>query len=183
MKHPTYTQCAVLAAIAILPTGCGEQAPDGPPTVRLGDTLCDECNMIISDERFVTSTIVDGPRGPEPRLFDDYICQANYESTHPDLRVLTRWSHDYTNAEWIDTDKAFFLISDELHAPMASHAAATTTKNQADQLQNTLGGEIVSFQSLWSRLQSRDRTPPQATPKAVPSAPPAPTTDSPSADG
>ncbi|MDQ7013496.1 MAG: nitrous oxide reductase accessory protein NosL [Planctomycetota bacterium] len=167
-------------AIVMIPAGCGEQAADGPPTVRLGDSLCAECNMIISDDRFVTSTLVDGPRGPESRLFDDYICQANYESKHTDLRVFARWSHDYATREWIDTAEAFFVMSVELRAPMASHAAALQTLDAAEHLQATLGGDIVSFETAWDRLQRGvgpsllEPTPSDST---TPPAPPASASD------
>ncbi len=170
----------VIVLFGLSLSGCTERAADGPPTVRLGDTLCDECNMILSDSRFATSTIVDGPRGPEPRFFDDFICQVHYETEHDDLRVLRRWSHNYTNSEWIDTDTAHFIVSPRLQAPMASNTAAVATADEAQHVQSTLGGDIVTFAAAWERLKPENAPPTQkpgtATPPTAPAAEEEPST-------
>ncbi|HHN79148.1 MAG TPA: hypothetical protein ENK11_10830 [Phycisphaerales bacterium] len=146
----------LLLAVALLAPlgGCGEQPADTPPKVLLGDSVCDYCNMILSDERWATATIVQGPRGPEARLFDDFNCQVYYETEHPDLVILDRWSHDYTTREWLKTSGAFFLLAPELRSPMGSNAAAFATEAEAARAE--MKGEVVPFDEAWRRLRPSD---------------------------
>jgi len=142
---------ALLAGFTSL-SGCEQQAADGPPAVRIGDSVCEQCNMIISDERWATATIVEGPRGPEPRLFDDFNCQVNYEVEHPDLEVLARWSHSHDAREWIRTEGAHFLMSARLRTPMASKVAAFGSKSDAEAAKTELTGDVMTFDAAWKRL-------------------------------
>ncbi len=133
-------------------TGCRSDT-DGPPTIRYGDSVCDECGMIISDERFATTTVIQGDRGPEPMLFDDFSCQLNYENSHSDLNILTRWSHDHNSSQWLSTNDAFFVRSDQLQTPMASHIAAFGSSAEADAFAKSLNDESVErleFKSLYT---------------------------------
>ncbi len=143
----------LLVVVSLAPLGgCGEQPADAPPKVLLGDSVCDYCNMILSDDRWATATIVQGPRGPEARLFDDFNCQVNYETDHPDLVILDRWSHDYTTHEWLKTSEAFFLLAPELRSPMGSNVAAFATKAGAEAARAEMQGEVVPFDEAWRRL-------------------------------
>lgn len=143
-----------LAAFVLLPlAGCGEQPADAPPKVLLGESVCDYCNMILSDDRWATATIIRGARGPEARLFDDFNCQVNYETEHPDLVILDRWSHDYTKHEWLETSEAFFLLTPALRSPMGSNAAAFATEAEAEAARSEMSGEVMPFDKAWKRLR------------------------------
>lgn len=148
MKHAIFFAVSLLAFAL---SGCGGQETDGPPAVRLGDSVCDQCNMIISDVRWATATIVDGPRGGEARLFDDFNCQVNYERKHPKQTVLARWSHNHATSEWIGTETATFLISPEIRSPMGSRMAAFGSATEAEAV---FAGETVDFATAWARLGS-----------------------------
>ncbi len=141
-----------LSLLTLLPflmlAGCGDEVAGGPPTVRLGEDVCDLCDMIISDERFATATIIEGERGPEPILFDDFNCQINYEREHPDLVVLERWVHDHATLAWLPADAATYLRSDTLHTPMASGIAAFTDRAGAEALQQKVEGEVLTDEAL-----------------------------------
>lgn len=142
----------VLLAACLVLEGCGRQSADGPPEVRLGDSVCDACNMIISDERWATATMVDGPRGAEARLFDDFNCQVRYEGANADLVVLARWSRSHATLAWIRTEGASFLMSPNLRTPMASKTAAFASPTEAQLAQADLTGEVMSFAEAWRRL-------------------------------
>lgn len=133
-------------------SGCDHPTADGPPSIRLGDSVCAQCNMIISSESWATATIVEGPRGPEPRLFDDFNCQVNFEVENPDAIILARWSHCYTTSKWIPTESAHFLMSSELRAPMGSQVAAFSSRSHADETQTSLTGNVMTFEVAWKRL-------------------------------
>lgn len=143
----------VPAAILMIP-GCERQTADAPPSVRLGDSVCAECNMIISDERWATATVVEGPRGPEPRLFDDFSCQVNHEVEHPDLMIVARWSHSHATSEWVRTEEASFLMSPNLRTPMGSGVAAFASMSELETATAELTGEVMTFDVAWKRLGS-----------------------------
>ena len=140
-----------VTALALLGS-CDRGAQDGPPAVRLGYDVCAQCNMIISDERWATATIIDGPRGPEPILFDDFNCQVNFEIEHPERDIVDRWSHDHTTSEWIRTADAHFLITPGMWTPMASSVAAFTRGSDARTARDEHGGDLVPFGIAWKRL-------------------------------
>ena len=143
---------ALTLTMLSLLSGCGRGSSDGPPQMRLGDTVCDQCNMIISDVRWATATMVKGTRGTEPRLFDDFNCQVGYEVAHPELAVVSRWSHSYTTGEWIGTERAGFLMSPKLRTPMGSFVAAFGSVPEAEEARAGLPGDVMTFEIAWKRL-------------------------------
>ena len=140
-----------LATAACVP-GCQPQSAGGPPVVVLGDSVCHQCNMIISDERWATATVIEGPRGPEAMLFDDFNCQVNYEVGHAGAQVVARWSHDFAGAGWIRTADAHFLMSPNLRSPMGSKVAAFASRSNAEAARADLTGDLMTFEIAWTRL-------------------------------
>ena len=147
------TRLVIGLSVSALLLGCGGESADAPPTVLLGESICAECGMILSDERFATATIIDGERGPEARLFDDFNCQAIYESSHLEEPIVARWSHDYTTRAWLHTEHAVFVRSPRLMAPMASDVAAVSSRSAAEALAKDVEGEILTFEAAWSQLK------------------------------
>lgn len=145
-------KAALFAALSLCLASCSREAPDGPPTVHIDESECVHCGMIISDERWATATIVEGDRGPEPLLFDDFNCQVNHETEHPELRVVARWSRSHTTREWVRTERAHFLASPEIHAPMGSGIAAFASPAEAEAAQSEFPGSLMGFEDAWARL-------------------------------
>ncbi len=137
----------LLVGIALL--GCRGNTQDGPPSIRYGDSVCIECGMIISDERFATSTVIVGDRGNEPLLFDDFNCQMIFESKHDELVIVNRWCHDHATGEWLSMANAWFVKSNQLRTPMASHIAAFATRGQAEAFAEPIEGALMDFDTLW----------------------------------
>jgi copper chaperone NosL len=104
--------------------------------------------MIINDERFAASILVEGARGAEPRLFDDIGDLIVYEARNPDLRVLARYVKDHSSTEWLAAESAVFLRSPSLHTPMASGIAAYATRESAEGQRAKTAGEILAFDRL-----------------------------------
>lgn len=138
--------------ICLVSVGCQRGPGDGPPVLRLDNDQCDQCGMIISDERFAAATIITGDRGPEPLLFDDYNCQVNYEVEHPDAQIEARWVHDYDTSDWLNAEAASFIMSSDLRTPMGSNTAAFVTPEAAQAARDRLGGDSMTFKITWSRL-------------------------------
>jgi nitrous oxide reductase accessory protein NosL len=125
--------------------GCGKIDPYAPPEIRLGDSTCIECGMIVSDERFGTATVVEGDRGSEALIFDDYNCQKNFELKHPELSILKRWSRDYETLAWFCTDAGWFVSSKQIQTPMASHMAGFGSIETAEAFSDSVNGEIFMY--------------------------------------
>ncbi|MCA9276992.1 MAG: nitrous oxide reductase accessory protein NosL [Phycisphaerales bacterium] len=139
---------------ALLQYGCGEVDPAAPPVIRLGDTACTECGMIVSDDRFGTATVINGDRGQETLIFDDFSCQMKFEAKHPDLQIVTRWSRDYGTLEWLHTQNAWFVHASELHTPMASNMAAFKARSDAEKAAQELGGTVCDFNECATFIRS-----------------------------
>lgn len=140
-----------LATIALANvSGCGRDASTAPPDIQYGASVCAECNMIISDERFASALIIDGERGVETLLFDDIGDQIRFEQSKRPQTILARWAHDHDSLAWIHAEDAVYLHAEALHTPMASGIAAFADRASAERLQDSVGGEIKDFEALWS---------------------------------
>lgn len=135
--------------------GCGETDPEAPPSIVLGDSVCIECGMIVSDERFGTATIIKGDRGAEPMIFDDFNCQKNFELKHPELVVLTRWSKDYESLEWFDTGAGWFVRSSLIQTPMASSLAGFKEQDSAAAFMRQMQHDSESMLVQWDDINDR----------------------------
>ncbi len=137
----------LIALLAV--SGCTRDTGHGPPTVHLGDDMCAECGMIISDERFACASIVEDEQArPETRLFDDFNCMINHETMNPGTPVLRRWVHDHATLAWLPAGEAAYLCSPNLQTPMASHVAAFTSRGGADSMQSDVGGDVRTFEAI-----------------------------------
>jgi len=122
--------------------------------IQYDESVCIDCGMIISDERYASATIVEGERGSEALLFDDVGDQVRYEYMHPNLVIVARWVHDQNTREWIDAEEAFFIRSKSLHTPMASGIASFKSKPDADAALQALGtGDSFTRAELWHALK------------------------------
>jgi copper chaperone NosL len=137
--------------------GCGEDATAGPPEILIGEHVCDSCNMIISDARFAGATIVLDERGrPTPRRFDDLNCQVRYEIDHPDQTVVGRWVHDFTSSQWLPAEGAVYFRADALRTPMGSHTAAHMDESSAEVHEQSMDGELLQFEGVWSEVLGQE---------------------------
>lgn len=146
------SRCLAAIMLSVALSSCDRPSSDTPPTIALGQDVCDHCNMIISDERFATATIVQGPRGPEPLLFDDFNCQAQHESINNDLPILARWSHDHATGAWFRTESGSFLHGPGVRAPMGSKIAAFASRDAAQHAHASTPGQILTFEQAWELL-------------------------------
>jgi len=142
----------VLSRLCILCTimsGCGVEVTDGPPDIMLGESACAECGMIISDERFATVTVVDGTRGIQPILFDDFNCQQKFEHQYPDLLMTNRWSHDHSSLVWFETETGWFVKSSQVRSPMAAGMAFFHEREDAEAFAQSVSGQVLDFGTAW----------------------------------
>jgi copper chaperone NosL len=140
----------LLGAAALCVAGCGRSDSGEPPAINYGVSVCIECDMIISDDRFASAAVIRDERGRlEPLLFDDVGDQIRYERRHADQTVVARWVHDADTSEWLDAERAFYVRSMEIHTPMASGIAAFGTQAAASERADAVGATVLSFSEVW----------------------------------
>lgn len=132
--------------------GCGRKpATDAPPSIRLGEDTCDECRMIISDERFAASYVT---AGGETYRFDDpgeMVLSLRRRSDG----MIRAWVYDYETRKPIRAEEAIFVHSPALHTPMGYGVAAFATRERAEAFIQQQGGK----QFTWSEIRQLPLSP------------------------
>ena len=156
MKCRRFTYAAISCTLIL--GGCDEGDSVAPPRIQYGDAVCDQCNMIISDERYAAGLVVEVEPGRyEHRIFDDIGDLLVYEQEHVDeLTVAAYYVHDYGSKEWIDGRSAFYISSDELLTPMGFGLAAAAQEPEAQALADEWNGVVLTFDELHAQFMSGD---------------------------
>jgi len=150
----------VLPLLGLLAAGCGSRvAPNEPPEIVYGEDVCDQCNMIISDDRFAAAAVVEEAPGDYAyRLFDDIGDMLAYREEHPDLDFVTLWVHDYNTREWLDAATAAYVVAVEIRSPMAYGFAAFATPEAAVAFaQRFPDGQVLTWEELQQYFVDRYR--------------------------
>lgn len=142
-------RCIVLAISSLLLLvfciSCGQAGNlEEPPEIIYGQDVCDECSMIINEERFAASYVT---KSGEVRRFDDIGGMLLYDQKHQE-DVHIYWVHDLDTKEWVKVEEAHFVLSDELATPMGWGVAAFATPEQAEAYIFANGGVAANFASL-----------------------------------
>ena len=137
------TGVALVGALA-----CGNDAPTGPPELRLGVDVCDGCGMAIAESRHAAAALADEDSGRRILKFDDIGCLARWEAGASESTVRVRWVHDRTTEAWIDAGAATFSRTPQLATPMGSGLAAFRIASDADALVTERGGESLSWNAI-----------------------------------
>ncbi len=149
MKQQGFLYGALVVVVLILAACGGGPARLEPPKIYYGEDVCDQCGMIISDERFAAATIVAVSEGQtDSRVFDDIGGMLLYHLKHPELKVLARYAHDYETKEWLPAEESFFVHSEEIHSPMAHGVIACKTREQADRLATQFHGQVLTYEGV-----------------------------------
>lgn len=136
--------------ILFLIVGCSQEIDlDGPPEIIYGQDICDECGMIINEQRFAASYTTDSG---EVRRFDDIggMLLHNHETNEI---VHIYWVHDFKTEEWIDASQAMFVVNRGLTTPMGWGVAAFAHMNDAEAYVAEHGGAMASFTELQEEIK------------------------------
>lgn len=110
----------VICALLLAACGGGGQATAEPPEILYGQDVCDQCNMIISEEKFAAAYwTADG----EARRFDDLGEMLAYIGGNSEERAST-WVHDLNSAAWLGAEEAWYVMNAGLTTPMGTGIVA-----------------------------------------------------------
>jgi len=145
---------SVLVLLLLSACGAAPITPDMPPEILYGEDVCDQCNMIISDERFAAGLVVEvAPDEFEHRIFDDIGELLAFEKANAnELTIAAYYVHDYNSKEWIDGQLAYFIHSTELQTPMGFGLAASAQELEAEAMAQAWNGTVLTFTELHSQF-------------------------------
>lgn len=140
---------AWLAVAATIPLyGCRRSDDLGPPAVAYGQTECDLCKMIISEEPFAAAAVVVEADEVTKLAFDDIGCLLDFLHNEGPSACVVAYVHDYQSQRWLDAATAVFVRSETIQTPMASHLAACETQEAAADLLRRYPGTSTAFVQL-----------------------------------
>jgi len=136
--------------LVLLTAACGDEVKaSDPPELKIGESTCSRCGMIISDERFASGMTFEDQ---DALLYDDLgemIAIIQTEDPHPDYI----WVHDFESREWIDATTAWYVDSAEIMAPMGSGLAAFEDQPAAEAFAATNNGTVRDWQTMLSEWE------------------------------
>jgi len=146
---------AFVFGLLLLPllAACGGAADTGkPPDILYGQDVCDECNMIISEEKFAAAYWTGGG---EARRFDDLGEMMAYLGDHPDEAIASAWVHDVNSAAWLAAGDAWYVMNSGLTTPMGSGIVALGSEDEARALAYGQDmAEVMRFDDLLAKAKA-----------------------------
>jgi copper chaperone NosL len=135
----------LLLVAIILITACQAQVDlSQPPEIHYGEDLCEECGMIISEPRFAAAYYT---TNGDARGFDDIGGMAVHHAEHQE-DVTQFWVHDYDTEEWIEAERAYYVMSDQLHTPMDYGIVAFSDNDRAQKMASDNNAMVMSFEAV-----------------------------------
>lgn len=116
----------LLLSLALAACGGGVDTSQ-PPEILYGQDVCDECDMIISEEKYAAAYWTESG---EARRFDDVGEMLVYMAANPEARASV-WVHDVNSAAWLPADGAWFVMNSGLRTPMGTGIAVLADEQAA----------------------------------------------------
>jgi copper chaperone NosL len=125
----------------------------GPEPLQYGKDECYFCKMGFVDPRFGAEIVTKKGRVYK---FDDLVCMIRYLKSgmitgqEIDQKVVLNYNKQN---DFIDADKASYLISPAFQTPMNSNAGAFSSPGEAQKIQAEKQGNIVNWASLYDKVR------------------------------
>ncbi len=119
--------CLALALLLALAACGGGEDTTQPPEILYGQDVCDECDMIISEEKYASAYwTAEG----EARRFDDVGEMLVFMARSPEA-TASIWVHDINSATWLPAEEAWFVMNSGLRTPMGTGIAVLADEQSA----------------------------------------------------
>lgn len=159
MKRFQFQIVAVLLLAVLLAACGGADDADGPPEIRYGQDVCEQCKMIISEPRFASAYATEAG---DVRRFDDIGEMFLYAGERAE-NVRAFWVHDFSSEKWIEASSATFVHDSGLSTPMGWGIAAFADREAASAYVEDHGGDLFSYDALREQVENGSLTPPGMT--------------------
>ncbi len=135
----------VLAFLFIVLAGCSSDSKfNEPPKINLGQDPCDKCYMIINEKKFAGTLWLNNG---EAKRFDDAGEMIEYIK-NDSINIKKSWVYDFISEEPVETDKAFYIQSDEVVTPMGFGVIAFRKEEHAKKYSEKYNVKIISYNQL-----------------------------------
>jgi copper chaperone NosL len=133
----------LFGAAALALAGCGGDPADAavPPEISYGRDTCDNCGMIISDERYASGLVA--PDGATT-VFDD-MGEMMRVVADEGLSERRAWVHDWNSVEWIDATTAVFVRGAPETTPMGTGLIAFAKREDATAFADEGEADILTW--------------------------------------
>ncbi|WP_028950049.1 nitrous oxide reductase accessory protein NosL [Sulfurihydrogenibium subterraneum] len=123
----------------------------GPEPVIPGKDVCEYCKMVITDIKFAAETIT---KTGKIYKYDSIECAgADYLAKKDSIKHV--YVPNYLNPnEFLEAEKAYYLISDNLRSPMGLNVSAYKSLDDAQKMQKEKGGKIYDWEGLLVVIQT-----------------------------
>lgn len=137
-----------LLTLLITLTGCEPT----PQPIHTGSDTCDHCRMMITDNEFASQALNNQGKAFK---FDSVECMAAFHQTHEQRDNLhSLWVPNFLQPDqWIAADQAMYLHSETLRSPMGLFLSAYATPEEARQMQQEYGGNLLSYEEVRALVQ------------------------------
>jgi copper chaperone NosL len=149
MRHH-YIKFLMLMILPLVIISCGRKKPE---PIAYGKDSCSECKMTIIDPKFGGEIIT---KKGKIFKFDDTHCIAKFmERRAVEMGSIhkTYFANYNKSGEWLEVEKAEFVVSSQFKSPMAGNAAAFASKAEADKKSAELAGsKTTNWATLYNIL-------------------------------
>ncbi|QHI36917.1 hypothetical protein IMCC3317_22870 [Kordia antarctica] len=147
MKH--LNKIAVGILVFFMMNACNTS----PKAIDYGNDGCHFCKMTIVDKIHGSELITD--KGKVFK-FDATECMLNYMAQTKDIQIGNILTNYYeAPTEFIKTEDATFLISENLPSPMGAYLTAFETRVAAERIQSEIGGKLYNWEALKMHLSKK----------------------------
>ena len=130
--------------VAAFTSGCERESSPQPPNILYGQQECDECRMIINDDRYAAAIVLaDADGAYQSVAFDDIGCLLQYEQSNSEQVVAARYVREHSSRNWLDAESAIYVHSTGLETPMAFGLAAFAERSGGEQLAGELSAATI----------------------------------------
>jgi copper chaperone NosL len=140
---------SALVLLTIFLTSCSAQ----PEPFKYGTDVCTTCKMGIADIKFGNEIIT---KKGKIYKFDDIGCTVRFlrsgivEQKDIDQTVVINYEK---KDDFLNVNKAVFVISEEIKSPMNFNTAAFTDKERATEFLKGKTGKLVDWNELYNKIE------------------------------
>jgi len=125
-----------------------------PEPIDYGADACEYCHMTIVDRQHAAEIVTKKGRAYK---FDAIECMMNYMKSMDNAKAGLYLITDYKQLGiLIDANKATYLISKEISSPMSAFLSGTSSKEEAEKLQDENGGNLYNWNDLINYFRDTD---------------------------
>lgn len=125
----------------------------GVEPIKYGEDECSFCRMKIMDPKFGSEAVTDKGRVYK---FDSGECLIHYlNENNGGYKYLAVTDYDNPNS-LIHAESAWYLISEKMPSPMGAYLNAFSSKEIAESVMQSVGGELYDWQNVKLRFQKKE---------------------------